>query len=69
MAELKPCPFCGGDALLSHDYEGIGSSYVRCRKCGLESIRFIRSFEIASDDRAVEFWNRRADNDLALSNA
>ena len=69
MNELKPCPFCGGDALLSHDYEGIGSSYVRCGKCGLESIRFIRAFDTASDDRAAEFWNRRADNDLALSNA
>ena len=63
MDRLKPCPFCGGDALLSHDYEGIGSSYVRCRKCGVESIRFIKSFEIASDDRAVEYWNRRADDE------
>ena len=62
MNELKPCPFCGGKALLSHDYEGTGASYVRCQKCGLESIRFIRSFEIASDDRAVEYWNRRADD-------
>ena len=63
MSDLKPCPFCGGEALLSHDYEGIGASYVRCEKCGLESIRFIKSFECASDDRAVEFWNRRADAD------
>ena len=62
MPDLKPCPFCGGEALLSHDYEGGGASYVRCTKCGLESIRFLKSFECASDDRAVEFWNRRADN-------
>ena len=41
MTELKPCPFCGGKALLSHDYAGIGASYVRCEKCGLESIRFL----------------------------
>ena len=69
MPDLKPCPFCGGEALLSHDYEGMGASYVRCKKCGLESIRFIRAFDTASDDRAVEYWNRRTDNDLALSNA
>ena len=62
MSELKPCPFCGGKAFIEHDHEGIGASYVRCKKCGLESIRFIKSFEIASDDRAVEFWNRRADD-------
>ena len=63
MDELKPCPLCGGQALLSHDYEGTGASYVRCQKCGLESIRFIRSFEIASDDRAVEYWNRRVNDE------
>ena len=63
MKELKPCPFCGGKALLSHDHAGIEASYVRCEKCGLESIRFLKSFECASDDRAVEFWNRRADAD------
>ena len=68
MNELKLCPFCGVYALLSHDHVGVGASYVRCEKCGLESIRFIKSFEIASDDRAVEYWNRRADDDLALSN-
>ena len=55
MAELKPCPFCGGKASLSHDHEGIGTSYARCNKCGLESIRFYKFFEHASDDRAVEF--------------
>ena len=60
--DLKPCPFCGGKALLSHDRAGIEASYVRCEKCGLESVRFLKSFECASDDRAVEFWNRRADN-------
>ena len=49
--------------MLSHDHAGIGASYVRCEKCGLESIRFLKSFECASDDRAVEFWNRRADAD------
>ena len=62
MIRLKRCPFCGGEALLSHDHTGIGASYVRCEKCGLESIRFLKSFECASDDRAVEFWNRRADD-------
>ena len=62
MIELKPCPFCGGKALLSHDHAGIGASYIRCEKCGLESIRFLKSFEIASDDKAVEFWNRRVND-------
>lgn len=57
--ELKPCPFCGGEAILAHDHTGLGASYIRCEKCGLESVRFIKSFEVASDDQAIRFWNRR----------
>lgn len=62
MAELKPCPFCGGDAQLEHIHDGFGYSYVRCKKCGVESVKFIKSFEVSSDKEAVEFWNRRAEN-------
>ena len=62
MEKLKPCPFCGGDALLARDYAGFGATYIKCKKCGLESIRFIKSFEVASDDEAVKFWNRRYDD-------
>ena len=60
--ELKPCPFCGGKAILTHDNAGLGASYIRCERCGLESVRFIKSFEVASDDQAIKYWNRRADN-------
>ena len=62
MDELKPCPFCGGKAHLEHDYTGDGFSYVCCEKCGLHSVSFVRSFEQASDLRAIEYWNRRADD-------
>ena len=60
--ELKPYPFCGGKALLAHDHAGLGASYIRCERCGLESVHFIKSFETASDDQAIKYWNRRADN-------
>lgn len=62
MPELKPCPFCGGEAQLEHDYHGNGSSHVICKRCGLRSVSFIRSFETASDLNAIEYWNRRVDN-------
>ena len=61
MIELKPCPFCGGSALLKHDFAGPGASYIKCEKCGLESVKFIKSFEIASDKEAIEFWNKRCE--------
>lgn len=57
--ELKPCPFCGGNAILDHDCAGFGASYIRCERCGLESVHFIKSFEIASDEQAIKYWNRR----------
>ena len=39
--ELKPCPFCGGEAMFWNDTEGVGEDwrtsefvYVKCRNCG-----------------------------------
>lgn len=60
---LKPCPFCGGKAQLEHELKGNGYSYVHCLKCGLHSVMFMRCFEESSDLKAVEYWNRRADNE------
>ena len=57
--ELKPCPFCGGNAILDHDRAGFGASYIRCERCRLESVHFIKSFEIVSDEQAIKYWNRR----------
>lgn len=34
MIDLKPCPFCGGEAVLN-DYESERiCSYVKCPDCG-----------------------------------
>lgn len=58
--ELKPCPFCGGEAELEHDNIGYGYSYIRCTRCGLKSPSFIKAFDRASDNDAANYWNRRA---------
>lgn len=37
ITQLKPCPFCGGEA----DIEtGLNSAYVYCRRCGAKTHEF-----------------------------
>lgn len=53
MSELKPCPFCGGEAgyeSTQHKYGVVHSIY--CEECGVETARLSR-------DEAIEAWNRR----------
>lgn len=63
--ELKPCPFCGSDAILhtiephTHmlatfmpDYDG--GSFVECTGC-------TACVSGDTEDEAVEAWNRRAE--------
>lgn len=67
MAELKPCPFCGGKAIKRTTTENVGFlsnnghrySYFRvyhvtCKLCGAD----VRSPEIAPEHCETK-WNRR----------
>ena len=64
MAELKPCPFCGGyadlfvstnDNLFVPIDEWVGLNYhsVRCHKCGCGTGLY------RNIDMAIAAWNRR----------
>lgn len=65
MPELKPCPFCGGQAFSYHipphkhflvDFpDHTGSGYVECGLCTA-----VLSAE--TEEAAIEAWNRRIDN-------
>jgi hypothetical protein len=46
--KLLPCPFCGGEGVLSTKYFG-----VYCIACGAEGARYV------SDESAVKGWNKR----------
>lgn len=52
--ELKPCPFCGGEA----DFIG-ETATIKCKQCGGA---FIVTNPLISKLEASEAWNRRADN-------
>ena len=61
MAELKPCPFCGGGALINQFCNGWDSYSFRvsCRRayeCGATQLWFDTEAE------AIEAWNRRSDS-------
>ena len=60
MAELKPCPFCGGKAkliLTTEDNRGRKYGYVRCGK-DYPNCCVIQPSEILLI-KAIEAWNRR----------
>lgn len=71
MAELKPCPFCGGIALYVEERAFAGLSKidiflaVRCTECGCRTKGVKVNGVESSDERkamaAVE-WNRRAED-------
>ena len=61
--DLKPCPFCGGNAELRHtegNSEYGKTAFVACLRCGANSRMVSLSFKYSADEKAIEAWNRRA---------
>lgn len=63
MSELKPCPFCGGEAereTFKHAY-GHTMYYVQCsnKKCAVSPIT--SAYKAKGAD--IRAWNRRTNND------
>lgn len=69
MAELKPCPFCGGKARMKCGNYNLLGAYgtaetarkwfgVYCRSCNTS--QWPREF--FSKEEAIEAWNRRAED-------
>ena len=52
MAELKPCPFCGGEAALWGGFDGYEAYCINCQA------------KVEREGRAetIEAWNRRAED-------
>lgn len=62
--DLKPCPFCGGDAEIVHidDGENEGGSCVSCSRCLASS-----NVEFEFKENFVSNWNRRTEVDIITS--
>jgi hypothetical protein len=65
LDELKPCPFCGGQAGLIHrgnDHTETREVTVRCRTrgcCKGMTVAAVREDMSWCEERAVEHWNKR----------
>lgn len=71
MAELKPCPFCGGKPYLEKRHrafinaETTRVAFVRCKDCEARTKRFPlvdfghTSSSEEANKAAIEAWNRR----------
>ena len=74
MNELKPCPFCGGKPYLETHHRAFIKAkttrvaFVRCRECESRTQRFEltdigrTSYSEEANKKAIEAWNRRADD-------
>lgn len=69
--ELKPCPFCGGEAVLIKRSACVGHGdycnefFVTCKKCHARGDVFddyLCELHEKLAREATEAWNRRADN-------
>ena len=56
MVELKPCPFCGGEARILEGFSGMPVFWPECTKCAAS---FKGYFEIK--ESAIREWNTRAE--------
>jgi len=56
LEKLKPCPFCGGKAILyaKVGFTTIGVYDIRCQKCNAGF-----GYTFATEELAIETWNRR----------
>lgn len=61
MADLKPCPFCGGNAFIVVDHDAVVDTRGRCwgytavcgKCCTTSGLTY-------TAEKAIEAWNRRA---------
>lgn len=56
---LLPCPFCGGDAELSHVLASVGRNYFAVECADKRGCRVVVSSRAATEAEAIAAWNAR----------
>ena len=68
MSDLKPCPFCGSEAVLNHGHmitaTGQYLANVKCSECGIAT-RVVWSTDSPEEavKESIEAWNKRVVTD------
>ena len=68
IEKLKPCPFCGGEAVVENDFSDY-SFIVHCLNCYARTGTFMMGMygipddEIEAQKVAVDAWNRRTNDE------
>ena len=66
--QLKPCPFCGGEAEIKKDNTCMGHGdygsckWVKCKECGTSTKKYLCDGYYGcecTDEELAEKWNRR----------
>lgn len=74
MAELKPCPFCGGEEIVMYSFDISSECVLRCLTCGavIETVVPWGEMDKEQHDEEckrvlTEAWNRRVNDDTGKS--
>lgn len=60
MSELKPCPFCGGKAMIEQAKVRKGyETYIVCCGCLVDMPTITYDTQEEADKKAIKAWNRR----------
>ena len=58
MSELKPCPFCGGEAMMVKTQKC--GRYVMCLTCEVRTVEYETDYIGSAYGKAIAAWNSRA---------
>ena len=62
MIELKPCPFCNGEAEFTTNQGYDKNCYVRCKECSAKARVIDVCVDYAAKEKAAELWNARVND-------
>ncbi len=56
MEELKKCPFCGGEAIITSDFKAKGTIIICCKNQKCKVNPYVAKWTL---EKAVDAWNER----------